>query len=67
MWTLEECAAWADGEGGYIGWAVIDEDGEQIEFFREKEDAEEWLEFQQAAAEEQAKEDECTAQPKLRL
>jgi hypothetical protein len=45
--TIEEAAVWIDGEGGTYGWAVIDEDGENIEFFRNREDAEEWLEEQQ--------------------
>lgn len=66
-WTLEEAGVWIDGEGGVTGWAVIDEDGEQIEFFREREDAEEWLQERMAAAEMQAREDEWTYQQEVRL
>lgn len=39
----------------YESWAVMDEDGEQIQFFLSQESAEEWLEDQQAAAEQAAR------------
>ena len=55
-WTIEEAAVWIDGEGGTYGWAVIDEDGAEIEFFRNREDAEEYLTGRQEAWAEQAAE-----------
>ena len=42
-WTIEECGCFQDDWGRPVGWAVVDEDGENIEFFREREDAEEYL------------------------
>jgi hypothetical protein len=42
-WTIEECGCFLDDYGRGTGWAVIDADGEEIEFFRHREDAEDWL------------------------
>ncbi len=66
VWTIEECGCFQDDWGRPVGWAVIDEDGAEIEFFREKEDAEDWLEERQAAA-EMAAEDEWIYQQEIRL
>lgn len=45
-WTIEEFGCFQDDWGRPVGWAVIDEDGIEIEFFREREDAEDWMEEQ---------------------
>jgi|GEM_PF-4140484 len=42
-WTIEECGCFQDDWGRPVGWAVVDADGETIEFFRNEEDAIEWL------------------------
>lgn len=50
-YTIEECGCFQDDWGRPVGWAVIDEDGAEIEFFRNKEDAEEWVDEAQWAEE----------------
>jgi hypothetical protein len=39
----------------YCDWAVMDEDGDRIEWFDTQAEAEAWLEDQQAAAEQAAR------------
>jgi hypothetical protein len=43
MWTIEECGCFQDDWRRPVGWAVVDEDGAEIEFWQPAEDGEAWF------------------------
>lgn len=57
MWEIIEIGCWCEEDGFINSWQVEDEDGEPVQVFRNREDAEDWLAGQMEAAEMRARGD----------